>query len=222
MSVIRTLNILKSFGFTPKNILDIGAYHGNWSKDVCVNVFNDANYTLIEAINYNELHNVCNNFPNFSCINELLYETTTQVNWYEKQNTGDSIFKERTGHFKDCLPVTKNAISLDDLFNNKQMIFDLIKIDCQGAEISILKGGKKLVTDATVIILEIPFVGQYNDGAPNFLEHIQYMNDIGFIPFDIVEHHYIDNIMVQVDIAFIKNQNSILSSVQNKISNCGS
>ncbi len=152
----------------------------------------------------------------------MLYEKTTQVPWYERQNTGDSIFKENTGHFKNCTAIMKDAISLDDLFSTGLPYFDLVKIDCQGAELSILKGGQRVIDCATVIILELPFVGQYNAGIPTFLEHIQYMDNIGYVPFDISEYHYVDNILIQVDIAFVKKNNQILSLVQNKIQSLGS
>ena len=37
----------------------------------------------------------------------------------------------------------------------------------------------------------MPLFGQYNEGVPNFLEHIKFMDSIGFITFDIVDNHYI-------------------------------
>lgn len=48
----------------------------------------------------------------------------------------------------------------------------LIKIDCQGAEIPILKGSTKILNSVDFIIIEMPFFGQYNENVPNFLEHI--------------------------------------------------
>ena len=33
----------------------------------------------------------------------------------------------------------------------------------------------------------MPLFGQYNEGVPNFLEHIKFMDSIGFITFDIVD-----------------------------------
>lgn len=53
------------------------------------------------------------------------------------------------------------------------------------------------------IILEMPLFGQYNEGVTNFLEHIEYMNSIGFIIFDIIENHYINGFNMQVDVLFI-------------------
>ena len=201
--IINALQKLKSFGFEPKNILDIGANKGKWSLEIKKKVFPKAEYTLIEAIDYEELEKLRIKYDNINYKNILLDETEHLVTWYEKRNTGDSLFKENTGYFDDCKEIKRSTTTLDLVFN-KNEVFELIKIDCQGAEIPILKGGNRLVQKASVIILEVPFMGEYNIGAPNFYEHMNYMENIGYRVFDIVELHRVDNILIQIDIIFIK------------------
>ena len=201
--IVNALQKLKSFGFEPKNILDIGANKGKWTLEIKKKVFPKAEYTLIEAIDYEELEKLSVKHDNINYKNILLDEIERLVTWYEKRNTGDSIFKENTGYFDDCKEIKRSATTLDLVFN-KNEVFELIKIDCQGAEIPILKGGNSLVQKSSVIILEVPFMGEYNIGAPNFYEHINYMENIGYRVFDIVELHRVDNILIQIDIIFIK------------------
>ena len=201
--IVNALKKLKSFGFEPKNILDIGANKGKWTLEIKKKVFPKAEYTLIEAIDYEELEKLSVKHDNINYKNILLDEIERLVTWYEKRNTGDSIFKENTGYFDDCKEIKRSATTLDLIFN-KNEVFELIKIDCQGAEIPILKGGNSLVQKSSVIILEVPFMGEYNIGAPNFYEHINYMENIGYRVFDIVELHRVDNILIQIDIIFIK------------------
>ena len=201
--IINALQKLKSFGFEPKNILDIGANKGKWTLEIKKKVFPKAEYTLIEAIDYEELDKLSDRHDNINYKNILLDEIEHFVTWYEKRNTGDSLFKENTGYFDDCKEIKRSTTTLDLVFN-KNEVFELIKIDCQGAEIPILKGGNRLVQKSSVIILEVPFMGEYNIGAPNFYEHINYMENIGYRVFDIVELHRVDNILIQIDIIFIK------------------
>lgn len=201
--IINALQKLKSFGFEPKNILDIGANKGKWTLEIKKKVFPKAEYTLIEAIDYEELDKLSDRHDNINYKNILLDEIEHFVTWYEKRNTGDSLFKENTGYFDDCKEIKRSATTLDLVFN-KNEVFELIKIDCQGAEIPILKGGNRLIQKSSVIILEVPFMGEYNIGAPNFYEHINYMENIGYRVFDIVELHRVDNILIQIDIIFIK------------------
>lgn len=213
------LNNLKLFGFNPNKILDLGAYHGLWSYE-CYRIFPRAEYMLIEPINYQELTLICDKIHNFKYENLLVYETETEVDWYEMKNTGDSIFKERTSHFSNCIPIKKKTVTLDSIFPNEQ--YDLIKIDCQGAEISILKGGQNLIKNTEFIILEMPFCGQYNTNVLSFSEHINFMEANNFVVFDILDQHVYDNkLLFQIDIIFINKNSSILNKAQNIIDSMG-
>ena len=107
--------------------------------------------------------------------------------------------------------ITKHALDLSTMTN----IF--IKIDCQGAEIAILKGAADVLAKTDFILLEIPLFGQYNAGVSTFLEHIQYMDSIGFQPYDIVENHYINNFNMQVDMLFINKTHTFVKDVQNRL-----
>ena len=218
--LITALKKLKSFGFDPKNILDIGANKGKWSIEVRKKVFPNAKYILIEAIDYEELKKISDKNHNISFINLLLDDVEHNVTWYEKRNTGDSIYKENTSYFKGCEEIVKKTTTLDKNFPSNYA-FDLIKIDCQGAELPILRGGKKLVQSASVIILEVPFMGEYNIGVANFFEHIRYMDQIGYRVFDIIELHRVDDILIQIDLIFIKKGHHFEKHVDHIIQNLG-
>ena len=212
------INILKQKGYSPDVILDIGAHHGNWTNSM-LQIFNQSKYYLFEAIDYPEL----NQFKNNDCIkvfNILLNDKIEQVNWYQMKNTGDSMFKEQTHHFNNCEIIQRETIDLNTflLQNNLLPEFNniLIKIDCQGAEIPILKGSTSILEKTNFIILEIPFFGQYNEGVPNFLEHITFMNTIGFVVYDILDSHYINGFNMQVDILFI-NKNHKFNNIVNEL-----
>ena len=217
--LINSLKKLKSFGFEPINILDIGANKGKWSLLVKKKVFPLANYTLIEAIDYDELSSI-NNFSNMTSMIILLDEKVGKVIWNEMRNTGDSIYKENTSYFDDCKKIERDTTTLDITFQDKKS-FDLIKIDCQGAEIPILKGGKNTIVNTSIIILEMPFMGEYNIGVPNFYEHITYMDEIGYQVYDIIEMHRAEDILIQIDIIFLKKGHIFEKKVNNIIKNLG-
>ena len=217
--LINSLKKLKSFGFEPINILDIGANKGKWTLLVKKKVFPLAKYTLIEAIDYDELSSI-NNVSNMTSMILLLDEKVDKVIWNEMRNTGDSIYKENTSYFDDCKKIERDTTTLDIIFQDKKS-FDLIKIDCQGAEIPILKGGKNTISNTSVIILEMPFMGEYNIGVPNFYEHIKYMDEIGYQVYDIIEMHRVEDILIQIDIIFLKKGHFFEKKVNNIIKNLG-
>ena len=201
------INALKEMGYSPTHIFDIGANHGNWTNN-CVEIYPAAHFLMVEAIDYEEL-NRFRGYTNIDVFNELLNEKSGPVEWYEMRNTGDSMFKEATNYFDNCSKTIKNSITLNECILKSSIRFTpnssiFIKIDCQGAEIPILKGASEILGMTDFIILEIPVFGQYNQGVPSFLEHIKFMEEIGFIPYDIIERHYINGFNVQVDIMFIK------------------
>lgn len=194
---------VKIKGYEPDLILDIGAEKGRWTREM-MRIYPSADYILFEAINYEELNQL--RMDNIPVFNTLLFDTEKEVDWYEMRNTGDSIFKETGEIYKDCMPVKKITTTLEktlSTINLESKNNVLIKIDCQGAEIPILKGAGNILKKTKFIILEIPFFGQYNEGVPGFLEHIQYMDSIGFVPYDIADMHYINGYNRQVDIIFI-------------------
>lgn len=66
------------------------------------------------------------------------------------------------------------------------------------------------------IILEIPLFGQYNENVPSFIEHINFMNSIGFVTYDIADNHYINGFNMQVDVLFI-NKNHSFNTIVNEL-----
>jgi FkbM family methyltransferase len=198
------IKAIRNKGYVPDLVLDIGAEKGSWTKNM-LSIFPESEYILFEAIDYAELNEFRG--KNFKVFNDLLFDKEIEVDWYEMRNTGDSIFKERGNAFKNCVPVKRKTNVLNNILKEYNIIENkkniLIKIDCQGAELPIIKGATDILIKTDFIILEMPLFGQYNEGVPTFLEHIQYMDSIGFIPYDIAESHIVNGFNRQVDMIFI-------------------
>jgi FkbM family methyltransferase len=209
---------LKENGYTPKVIFDIGAHCGNWTAE-CLKIYPNSTYHLFEAIEYDEL----GRFNGVSNINVncgfVLDSEEREVKWYQMRNTGDSMYKEKTNCFDNCQVIMRRTSMLDSMIDASDLENVLIKIDCQGAEIPILKGAPEIVKKTDFIILEIPYFGQYNEGVPSFLEHIKYMDSIGFIPYDISDIHRLHNFTIQVDIMFINKNHQFNTLVQQRFLN---
>lgn len=203
---------LKKKGYYPDTILDIGAHHGNWTNSMS-QIYDNSKYYLFEGIDYPQLDRFRNQ-SKFMVYNVILNNKIDTVNWYQMKNTGDSIFREKTHHFTNCDIIRRETIDLHSFIsNNDSSILDdaehvLIKIDCQGAEIPILEGAGSILGKTDFIIMEIPLFGQYNEGVPTFLEHITFMDKLGFTTYDIIDNHYINGFNMQVDTLFINKNHS--------------
>lgn len=212
------LKELKNKGYVPDLIIDIGAHRGHWTIDMC-NIYPKTNYILIEPTKYGELEGF-KRFTNFRVYNEILNEKTEMVEWYSICGTGDSFFKEKTKHYVNVEKQMRSSVALNELMlvnknewaENGKNVF--IKIDCQGAEIPILKGSSDILDKTDFILLELPLFGQYNENVPDFLEHLAFMKSIGFLPYEMLENHYVNGFNIQVDMLFINQKHEFVSLVQ--------
>jgi len=214
------IKLIQRNGYNPTHIIDIGAYHGQWTVQTFP-IFPDAKFIMIEANDHPEL-NKYKTFSNISVINEILNDTQTDVIWNQSGNTGDSLHKEQSCWSHMFQEVSRTSITMNHCIQKynidlSSMTNIFMKIDCQGAEIAILKGATDLFVQTDFILMELPLFGKYNANVPSFLEHIQYMDSIGFQPYDIVDNHYINHFNMQVDMLFINKNHSFVLDVQYKL-----
>ena len=183
-------------------IYDIGAFRGEWSNFLNRTSLKNKNFYLFEANKENEKYLEKLNFKYFFAI---LSDTNKDVNFYSRVSTGDSYLVEQTNLYKENIKsVVKKTITLDEIVKKKNLpLPDFLKIDTQGSELDILKGSQKSISKCSLIYLECPII-EYNLGAPNLNDYIKYLNSINFVPYDLCEVHKIDNILIQIDILFIK------------------
>ncbi|SMX30991.1 FkbM family methyltransferase [Octadecabacter ascidiaceicola] len=71
-----------------------------------------------------------------------------------------------------------DLVSLDDLDDMPKL--DILKMDIQGAELDVMKGGTKTLSDALVIIPEVRFYQMY-EGEPSWAELDIEMRKQGFV-----------------------------------------
>ena len=126
------------------------------------------------------------------------------------------MFQERTKHYAQVVPEMRRTTTLDQLFPTHR--FEFVKIDCQGAELDILAGGQTLLQGTDVVLLECPFAGQYNIGAPSFADYIRTLDALGFAPLDLPELHRANGILCQIDILFLRNTSPYWEAIQQRLS----
>jgi FkbM family methyltransferase len=200
------VSLLRSLGWSPRSVLDIGGYKGHWTRQVRA-MFPSASFVVVEPNPHPELKTL--GVPVHA---EVLSATPETIPWYSNLSTGDSIYKELTSHYASVAPTMRTTTTLDVLFPDTQ--FDFIKLDCQGAEVDILKGGESLVGRADVLLLECAFAARYNQGAPTFAEYIAYLDSIGFAPLDITELHRANGILCQIDLVCLRKTSPLWARIQ--------
>jgi FkbM family methyltransferase len=187
--------------FTPTKILDIGAHFGGWYKTI-KSIYPDSEVLSIEA-NPNCTTKLSRVNPNsiISCLG--VEEGTTQfyINISDPYCTGASMYKEQTEFYEGSTGITLPVVTLDSI--NQQ--FDFIKMDVQGAELDVIKGGLNTIQQASVLQLELGMLN-YNEGAPKASEIISYLYNLGFDLFDIGSFYYWNNKLNQSDMFFVNRE----------------
>jgi FkbM family methyltransferase len=192
------LVILKDGGFNPINVLDIGANLGQFYKEFS-SVFTESNILSIEGNPSCEEDLKLVN-PNY--LITLLGEKTGEAKFYLNPDydkcSGGSIFKENTPYYQNCQEIILPIQTLDSL----DKTFDYIKMDVQGAEFDIIKGGLKTIKECSFLQLELSVL-KYNQGSALISEVTSYLFNLGFYLYDIDGLFYWDDKLNQVDLIFV-------------------
>ena len=99
------------------------------------------------------------------------------------------------------MKIPKKLQKLDNIFTD-DTTFEVIKMDTQGSELDIMKGGKNLCKRASIIILEVSLV-DLNEGAPIYDEVAVFMDDFGFEERMSIGEHYEGDEIIQKDLVFL-------------------
>lgn len=104
--------------------------------------------------------------------------------------------------------VKVKMLPLDDWIaeNMQGVVFDILKIDTQGFDYSVIKGGKRVIkNNVKVLIVEIQFGEYYHEYGKSF-EIMQIMNQLDFELLNFVEINRRGIKMVECNAIFLNNK----------------
>lgn len=188
-------------GVEPKVIYDIGACVMHWTKEAR-KIWPDSKIIMFDAMNHAEFLYKESGLD-YYCDGPV-GDFTRWVKYYENpmDPAGNSVFKEDTQFFTEEHAVDKKMRSLDDIVEEKGWPKPgLVKIDVQGAELLILVGAEKTLSECQDIIIEMQHQ-EYNLGAPHKNVVMEYLDEMGF---ELVNQVHIGN--VDGDYHFRRRQN---------------
>lgn len=197
---------LRDTGFNPRVVLDIGANVGEFKQYVNA-VWSSSRVIMFEANNEcgDRLLSVGGEFFITLLGSENKMVDFFKIKDFNYNGTGNSIYKENSRHYSDdnYIIETLEMVRLDDLLKS-DLDVDFVKIDTQGSELDIIKGGINLVSKAKHILLEVA-VTDYNYGAPQYEEVIKFMSEIGYFKEIELDRFYDGEKLIQIDCLFTKN-----------------
>ena len=175
------LEFMKASGYSLKTAYDIGACHGDFSKEFRSH-FQSTEVILFEA---NPAYRPVLMNSGFKFFNVALSNPGRDyVDFYNGTDTGDSYYKETTKHYDFKNSIRLPCKTLDSVIKENNLpIPNFIKIDTQGSELDILIGAESILDSVDFVYTECPIV-RYNEGAPNIADYLDFFRCKNFIPVE--------------------------------------
>lgn len=170
---------------TPESYLDIGACKGQHIEFVKSQLPSVKHVEMIDgARHYDWDLKQVSERTGIPYRIEVLSDSVKDVNFFldtfpdRPTGTGNSYYPEDSPVFKEFPSEVRTTTTLDLLYPDTS--FDLIKIDTQGSELDILKGGANLISRAKAIIVEENSTN-FNIGSPDGKAIKQYLESNGYM-----------------------------------------
>jgi len=199
---------LRDNGINIGYALDIGAYRGDFSK-VLREIWPNIKIWQFEADERQKPW-----LDKDAIFGLLSDKANVSVDFFTLDNensitTGSSMYRELTPYYRNPIVIKKKTKTLDSImdqvnFRGNWKNSGIIKLDTQGSELDILKGGENFLNTfkPKYILIETSVI-RYNENAPLVGEVIEYMRLKEYHIVDIINYVYENNgKLLQMDILF--------------------
>lgn len=201
---------LRNAGIDVSRVVDVGAFRAQWTH-LFREVYPAAHALLIEPQSRHA--DALRSYASGSSAKTVFVPAlvgadiaegmTFHVLDDEHGGTGSSVMRELSnveGHVESMSMTTLEEVIDRTGFG----VPEFVKIDVQGYELEVLKGLGGVLASVSFVLLEVAVI-RYNEGAPQVLEVLQFMEDRGFALHDLVgETRLPDGLLAQVDILFVR------------------
>lgn len=203
------MQLAAKLGFQPKVILDGGAFKGKWTVEAH-QIFPDAQIIIAEpnpfiqdSIKINISHIKPKPILIEAAIGEKAGSATFNMFKDSQSDTSASLLDNVGGDA--TTKVVVEIASVDEIAERLGLWPDLIKLDLQGAELQALRGAKKALKHAQMVMVEFGCLDAYV-GRTTPQELMAELYKFSYCLYDIVDCHYrpFDNALTGGDFFFVK------------------
>jgi len=204
---------LKEAGFAPTEIVDVGAYEGEWTKR-CSCIYPEARFLMIEAMQAKSpvLQTLCAAEKKMRFEIGVLGAESGKEVFFSEIETASSVLEEVvTRHDR----TRRKTVALDEIIekNNIDKV-DFLKLDVQGYELEVLKGFRRHIENTEVILSEVSLL-DIHKGVPLVRDVLNFMYEFSFVAFDICSVNIrrpLDGALWQTDLLFVKENSRFRSN----------
>ena len=160
-------SLLKKMNFEPRHIVDIGANHGNWTREALLH-FPEAYYTLLEPQHWlkKSFQDVLDTYPNieFFPFGAGEKEGSFQFTIVDRDDSCSFRYSQEEAKAAGFEQIEIPVVTLNSLLSNSELpVPDIIKIDAEGLDISVLKGANNFFGKTEIFMVEAGVVNKSFD-----------------------------------------------------------
>jgi FkbM family methyltransferase len=197
---------LKRIGWYPLTCVDVGAANGTPS---IYRAFPEALHIAYEPLPdfIPDLEKCLEPFRHEIHVRALLEEPGEGHLLRHSDLFGSSLMHRQDKSNERVVEVEVSTLD-EDLAARKLSGPILLKTDCQGADLPILKGGKKFLSRCDVVIVEVSMYRFWGAHQADFWEVVSFMNRRGFAVYDFLGGLFrpSDGALGQIDVVFVKKE----------------
>jgi FkbM family methyltransferase len=199
-------------GLWINSVIDVGASDGRWSE-ICMKVFPDAEYLLIEAqeIHKPGLDHFRRKHPNADYILAAAGNKTGVIYFDNSDPFGGTASENRSE--TSCIEVPQTTIDQEISARSLKPPY-MIKLDTHGYEVQILEGALKTLEQTTLLVVET-YNYKLTPTSLRYFEMSAFMENIGFSSIEIADPllRKKDGSFWQMDIFYIPSKSKEFSDV---------
>ena len=176
--------LLRSFGFDPKHIVEIGANRGYWTREA-TKYFPRAHYTLVEPQDELKIHvqDLIDRGYQIHWINAGAGDQPGVLQFNVYQYDASSTFCKRPDYLKQ-IPVRVRTVN-EIVASTGLPTPEMVKIDAEGFDLKVFTGASELFGKTDIFLTECAIVPQ--DQENTALAMIQKMAESGYHLIDITD-----------------------------------
>lgn len=197
---------IKSVGFYPDLVIDIGAASGTPPLQ---EAFPESYFLWVEPLEEfkPDLEKLKQKIKGEVLIGAMGREKGTMPMHVQGDKVGSSLLENLTTNDKEIPARQVNVFTLKEVANDRLANYKkvLLKVDVQGFELEVLDGAGKYLDQVDLVVLEVSLF-RFLKGIPDFYDIVHYMKAKGFVVYDILEgiNRPLDYALGQKDLVFVK------------------
>jgi FkbM family methyltransferase len=196
----KRLEHMAALGFRPGSIVDVGAARGAWSR-MAARIWPDAHIVGFEPNRSNEenLERTRHELPHFDYHHCFLGAEERSVVYLDR-GPQTSLYSAEAGR-ETAEMRTLDACFEQGLFEQPQ----LLKLDVQGYELEVLKGGSRVLDGCEGVLAEVSLY-RFHPEAPTVDEVIAFLGERDFALYDTMGLLRLpeDDALGQLDLMFVR------------------